>query len=140
MRRAIILVVVITLFSELTSTVRAQSLGQVTRVDPIFLAELNAFRTRISQCLTPPQGIDASSTLRVTLRVLFEPDGTLTRDPRVDAIEGEPIALGPSFAESAKKAFVQCQPFTMLKPEHYDRWKDLEVNFDAHGLLSGRAQ
>jgi len=25
----------------------------------------------------------------------------------------------------------------MLKPEHYDQWKDLELKFDPHELLGG---
>jgi hypothetical protein len=81
--------------------------------------------------MTPPLGIEASSTLHVTLRVLFKPDGTLTSDPHVDIVEGEPITLGPALAESAKKALMQCQPFTMLKPEHYEEWKDLKI-LDPH--------
>jgi hypothetical protein len=140
MRRVIILVIGIALFSEFVPMVRAQPLGQVVRADPIVLAEFNAFRTRISQCMTPPLGIEASSTLRVTLRVLFKPDGTLTSEPHVDIVEGEPITLGPALAESAKKALVQCQPFTMLKPEHYEEWKDLKINFDAREMFRGRAK
>jgi len=46
-------------------------------------------------------------------------------------------ALGPALADSAKRALLLCQPFTMLKPEHYDQWKDIEVKFDPHELLSG---
>jgi len=139
MRRVIILVIGIALFSEFIPMISAQPLGQVVQTDPILLAEFNAFRTRVSQCMTAPPGIEASSTLHVTLRVLFKPDGTLTSDPHVDIVEGEPITLGPALAESAKKALMQCQPFTMLKPEHYKEWKDLKINFDAREMFGGRA-
>lgn len=41
MRWVVILVVGITLFSEFTPMVRAQSLGQPVQADPTFLAEIN---------------------------------------------------------------------------------------------------
>jgi colicin import membrane protein len=52
-------------------------------------------------------------------------------------VEGSASPLGPALAESAKRALLLCQPFTMLKPEHYDQWKDLELKFDPHELLGG---
>ena len=33
-------------------------------------------------------------------------------------------------AESAKRAILTCQPFTMLRPDHYQQWKDIEITFD----------
>jgi hypothetical protein len=29
---------------------------------------------------------------------------------------------------------LKCQPFTMLKPEHYAQWKDLMVRFNPRDL------
>jgi len=42
--------------------------------------------------------------------------------------------LGPALAESGTRALLLCQPFTMLKPEHYAQWKDITINFDPHDL------
>ncbi len=47
-----------------------------------------------------------------------------------------PRRLGPALAESAKRALLLCQPFTMLKPEHYDQWKDIEIKFDPPDCLA----
>jgi colicin import membrane protein len=69
------------------------------------------------------------------LRVLFKTDGSMVQAPTL--VEGSASALGPALAESAKRALLLCQPFTMLKPEHYDQWKDLELKFDPHELLGG---
>jgi hypothetical protein len=69
------------------------------------------------------------------LRVLFKPDGSMSQEPVL--VEGSASALGPALAESAKRALLLCQPFTMLKPEHYDQWKDLELKFDPQELLGG---
>ncbi len=98
-------------------------------------SELDALRARLSQCWSPPAGVDATSNLFVVLHVLFKPDGSLASEPAV--VEGSESVLGPALTESAKRALLLCQPFTMLKPEHYDQWKDIEVKFDPHELLGG---
>jgi hypothetical protein len=98
-------------------------------------SELDALRARLSQCWSPPAGIDATSNLFVVLHVLFKPDASLASEPAV--VEGSESALGPALTESAKRALLLCQPFTMLRPEHYDQWKDIEIKFDPHELLGG---
>jgi len=98
-------------------------------------SEIDALRARISSCWSPPPGIDANSKIYVVLRALFKPDGSLMNEPVL--VEGTASQLGPALAESAKRALLLCQPFTMLKPEHYDQWKDLELKFDPHELLGG---
>jgi hypothetical protein len=98
-------------------------------------SEIDALRGRISSCWSPPPGIDAASKIYVVLRVLFKPDASMSREPVL--VEGTASALGPALAESAKRALLLCQPFTMLKPEHYDQWKDIELKFDPHELLGG---
>jgi hypothetical protein len=98
-------------------------------------SEIDALRARISSCWSPPPGVDANSKLYVVLRVLFKPDGSMVNEPVL--VEGTASQLGPALAESAKRALLLCQPFTMLKREHYDQWKDLELKFDPHELLGG---
>ncbi len=98
-------------------------------------SEIDALRARISSCWSPPPGINANSSVYIVLRVLFKTDGSMVQAPTV--VEGSASALGPALAESAKRALLLCQPFTMLKPEHYDQWKDLELKFDPHELLGG---
>jgi hypothetical protein len=98
-------------------------------------SEIDALRARISSCWSPPPGITADSKVYVVLRVLFKPDGSLVREPVL--VEATASSLGPALAESAKRALLLCQPFTMLRPDHYDQWKDLELKFDPHELLGG---
>jgi outer membrane biosynthesis protein TonB len=97
--------------------------------------EIDALRARISSCWSPPPGVEASTKAYVVLRVLFRQDGSLGQDPIL--VEATASELGPALAESAKRALLRCQPFTMLKPEHYDQWKDMELKFDPHELLGG---
>jgi colicin import membrane protein len=32
---------------------------------------------------------------------------------------------------------LQCQPYKMLKPEHYEMWKDMEITFDPRDMFGG---
>lgn len=98
-------------------------------------SELDALRRRLSECWNSPPGIDVNSNVYVVLRVQFKPDGSIAGDPVVS--EDAASALGPALAESGRRALLGCQPFTMLRPEHYDLWKDISVKFNPHELLGG---
>jgi colicin import membrane protein len=98
-------------------------------------SEIDALRARIASCWNPPAGVDAASKVYVVLRVFFRPDATMAQEPAL--VEATASALGPALAESAKRALLMCQPFTMLRPGHYDQWKDLELKFDPKELLGG---
>ncbi len=112
----------------------APSLGAPTAAPNAQLSqsEIDALRERIRECWSPPPGVDSNSNIYVALRVLFKPDGSLAQMPVV--VAGSASPLGPALAESGQRALLQCQPFTMLKPEHYAQWKDITVNFNPHDL------
>jgi outer membrane biosynthesis protein TonB len=113
-----------------------QSLGSVNgQAAQLSQSEIDALRARLSQCWNPPVGAQNAGRLKVVLRVLFNPDGTVSRQP--DLVEATPSPIGPAMAESAKRAILQCQPFTMLRPEHYEQWKDIEITFDPRDMLRG---
>lgn len=97
-------------------------------------SELDALRARLSQCWSPPAGVDANSKVYITLHVSFKADAALAQEPEV--VEDSASSIGPALAESAKRAVMSCQPFTMLRPEHYDLWKDIEIKFN-NELLGG---
>jgi len=99
------------------------------------MSELDAFRKRLEECWSPPAGIDSTVKLHVVIRVLFNTDGSVAKPP--DVVSGSASALGPAMAESAKRAILRCQPFKMLKPEHYDQWKDIEITFDPQTMIRG---
>jgi colicin import membrane protein len=96
--------------------------------------EIEAFRRKVSECWQPPLGADGSQNIEVVFRVLFNQDGTVKRGP--DIVEAPASAsLGPIFAESARRALLQCQPYTMLHKESYDQWKDLELAFNLRDMF-----
>ena len=98
--------------------------GQAARLSQ---SELDALRRRISECWRPPVGADQAQDLMVVFRVVFNLDGTVKQGPTV--VEGAASSYGPIFAESAKRAILQCQPYTMLRHETYNLWKDMEIGF-----------
>lgn len=108
----------------------AVSLGAPTgHATQLSQSELDALRARLIQCWNPPPGFDPDSKFYVLLDVNFKPDGSLAREPVVVEDTAAPT-LGPALAESAKRALMVCQPFTMLKPEHYDLWKNIAPKFN----------
>lgn len=111
------------------------SLGAPTGHAPqLSQSELDALRARLVQCWSPPPGLDPDSKLYVVLGVQFKQDASLAQEPAI--IEDAAASLGPALAESAKRALLSCQPFTMLKPEHFDLWKYIEIKFN-NELLGG---
>jgi len=98
-------------------------------------SEIDALRARLRQCWNPPVGAADAAKSYVVFRVLFNRDGTILSNPVL--VEAPPSQVGPVLAESAKRALLQCQPYTMLKPEHYDQWKDMQITFDPREMFGG---
>ena len=69
------------------------------------------------------------------MRVLFKPDATVATPPQL--VAGSASPFGPAMAESAKRAILTCQPFTMLRADHYELWKDIEITFDPREMFGG---
>jgi outer membrane biosynthesis protein TonB len=106
--------------------------GQATEISQ---NELEAFKRRLSECWTPPAGVTRNTNMQVVIRVLFNADGSVAKPPVI--VSGPASALGPAMAESATRAILRCQPFQMLKPEHYAQWKDIEITFDPREMFQG---
>jgi colicin import membrane protein len=98
-------------------------------------SEIDALRKRLSECWNPPAGARDAGQLRVVLRVMFKPDATVATPPQLVAASASPF--GPAMAESAKRAILTCQPFTMLRADHYQLWKDIEITFDPREMFGG---
>jgi colicin import membrane protein len=96
-------------------------------------SEIGALRARISQCWNPPVGVDSAQDVMVVFRVLFNEDGTVKAGP--DVVGGKLNPAGPVFAESAKRAILECQPYTMLHKETYNDWRDIELAFNLRDMF-----
>jgi colicin import membrane protein len=94
-------------------------------------SEIDAFRRRVHDCWIMPPGI--ARDVKVVFRVLLKSDGSFSVPPVL--VAGTAAAQGPAMAESAQRALLRCQPYTMFKPEHYQDWKDMEVAFKAEDFM-----
>jgi colicin import membrane protein len=114
----------------------APSLGKADgKAAQLSQSEIDALRKRLGECWHPPAGAADGGQLKVVMRVLFKPDATVATPPQLVAATASPF--GPAMAESAKRAILTCQPFTMLRPDHYEQWKDIEITFDPREMFGG---
>ena len=112
------------------------SLGTPTGSAPkLSQSELDAMRARLMQLWNPPVGVRNPEELIVKIRIQLKRDGTLADWPVVIATgKSEQGAIA---RESAVRAIIRGQPFTMLNPATYDLWKEIEITFDPRDMFRG---
>jgi colicin import membrane protein len=98
-------------------------------------SEIDALRARIQQCWSPPVGLADARDLAVVVRIQFNRDGSLTRDPTISNHGSHPMFQ--IAAESALRAVRRCAPYSFMPPAKYDIWKDVEVTFDPRDMFRG---
>ena len=104
--------------------VRGQSNGtQMT----MSVNEIDALRSRIAQCWSPPPGGLGAGQIVVKLRLKLNEDGTLVGYPTVANSGSSPFFQAA--ADSAVRAVYQCQPYS-LPSDKYALWRDMILNFD----------
>jgi hypothetical protein len=90
--------------------------------------EIGALRARLTKLWRTPAGAKDPKDLIVTIRFQLNRDGTIAGSPAVLTAGSSPLFLASR--DSALRALKVAQPFTMLRPEHYEAWKDIEITFD----------
>jgi colicin import membrane protein len=98
-------------------------------------SELDALRARLAQLWNPPSGARNPQELVVQVRMQLKPDGTLAAPPMVLTQGRSPFFMAAR--DSAVRAVFRGQPFDMLRPEHYEQWKDIEITFDPRDMVRG---
>jgi colicin import membrane protein len=98
-------------------------------------SEIDALRARLAQLWNPPAGATNPDELVVTIRMKLKPDGTLAGPPMVLTRGNSPLFMASR--DSAARAVLRGQPFDMLRPEHYEQWKDIEITFDPRDMIRG---
>jgi outer membrane biosynthesis protein TonB len=91
-------------------------------------SEIDALRARLMALWSPPVGVQDPTELIVNVTVKLRPDGRLAAPPFA-RVNGRSVAAMAS-RDSAVRAVLTGQPFDMLKPEHYESWKEIELTFD----------
>ena len=91
-------------------------------------SEIDALRQRLMALWNPPVGMQDADQSQVTIRIRFKRDGTLATGPQV-LTSGRGTQF-EAMRDSAVRAVFVAQPYTMLRPEHYDTWKEIDFTFD----------
>jgi colicin import membrane protein len=93
------------------------------------MKELEALRTRLTQLWSLPAVAPDPQQSTIEISMKLKRDGTLDGPPEV-LTHGD-SAWFKAARDGALRAIDRGQPFTMLKPEQYDQWKEIVVTFDS---------
>jgi hypothetical protein len=83
------------------------------------------FREVVSACAPPVPGVGPREKISVRMRIFLNRDGTLAKAPLLR--EQNPSAKQQAMMESFLAGLKKCQPYTMLPPDRYDRWKIIDL-------------
>ena len=102
------------------------------------LSQEDALKAQIFGCWSLPLGLPYQENLLVRIKLKLKPDGTVLKSEILDHARMNMPGQGfyKVLAESALRAIRICQPLR-VPPTGYDRWKDLQLNFDANEMLKG---
>ncbi len=102
------------------------------------LSEEDALRAQIFGCWSVPLGLPYDENLLVRIKLQLKKDGTIMKSEILD--HERMNRPGQKFykvlAESALRAVRLCQPLK-VPPTGYDKWKDLQLNFNPVEMLKG---
>lgn len=97
-------------------------------------SEIDALRARLMALWNPPVGMQDASQTQVTIRIRFRKDGTVANRPQV--LTTGSGAQFNAMRDSAMRAVFVGQPYTMLRPEHYEQWKEIDFTFDTRQMFN----
>jgi len=107
-------------------------------INGLSLSEEDALKAQIFGCWSIPLGLPYNENLLVRIKLKLDPDGSVTNSEILDhARMNKPgQAFYKVLAESALRAIKLCQPLR-VPSTGYERWKELQLNFDAREMLEG---
>ena len=102
------------------------------------LSEEDALKAQIFGCWSIPLGLPYNEDLLVRIKLKLEPDGSVAKTEILDHARMNKPGQGfyKVLAESALRAVKLCQPLR-VPSTGYERWKELQLNFDAREMLEG---
>ena len=102
------------------------------------LSQEDALRAQIFGCWSVPIGITYDDNLIVRIKLKLKKDGTILKSEILDhqRMNAPSQKFYKVLAESALRAVRLCQPLK-VPPTGYDKWKDLQLNFNPTEMLKG---
>jgi len=115
-----------------------QSQVKTSIISGLTLSQEDALKAQIFGCWSIPLGLPYNENLLVRIKLKLKPDGTVLRSEILDHARMNKPGQGfyKVLAESALRAIRLCQPLK-VPPTGYEKWKDLQLNFDANEMLKG---
>ena len=115
-----------------------QSSVKSSIISGLTLSEEDALKAQIFGCWSLPLGLPYQENLLVRIKLKLRPDGTVLRSEILDHARMNKPGQGfyKVLAESALRAIQICQPLR-VPTTGYEKWKDLQLNFDAREMLEG---
>jgi len=107
-------------------------------ISGLTLSEEDALKAQIFGCWSIPLGLPYNKNLLVRIKLKLKSDGTVLTSEILDHARMNKPGQGfyKVLAESALRAIRLCQPLK-VPPTGYERWKDMQLNFDANEMLEG---
>ena len=107
-------------------------------ISGLTLSEEDALKAQIFGCWRIPLGLPYNENLLVRIKLKLKPDGTLIKTEILDQARMNTPGQKSfrALAESALRAIQLCQPLK-VPTSGYERWKNLQLNFDAREMLGG---
>ena len=126
--------------TDITKKTNKVTQDQVRNVENtgLTLSEEDALKAQIFGCWSIPLGLPYNENLLVRIKLKLKPDGSITKTEILDHARMNKPGQGfyKVLAESALRAVKLCQPLR-VPSTGYERWKELQLNFDAREMLEG---
>ncbi|PHS28067.1 MAG: hypothetical protein COA84_02120 [Robiginitomaculum sp.] len=105
--------------------------------DDMTANEIDLLRAQMYRCWRTSLDAPNPEKLKVTIRILLNPDGTLSSPPKVlNAVQikrsGDPF--WQAAADKARRAVLRCEPYT-LPADKYASWRDMTMHFTPADIL-----
>ena len=115
-----------------------QSEDESMNLSGLTLNEEDALKAQIFGCWSIPLGLPYNENLLVRIKLKLKPDGSVVKSEILDHARMNKPGQGfyKVLAESALRAVQLCQPLR-VPSTGYERWKEMQLNFDASEMLKG---
>ena len=102
------------------------------------LSQEDALRAQIFGCWSVPLGLPYDENLLVRIKLNLKKDGTIMKSEILDhqRMNRPDQKFYKVLAESALRAVRLCQPLK-VPPTGYEKWKELQLNFNPTEMLKG---
>ena len=124
--------------TNIKSSKTTQSQEKNMDISGLTLSEEDALKAQIFGCWSIPLGLPYNENLLVRIKLRLKPDGSVVKTEILDHARMNKPGQGfyKVLAESALRAIQLCQPLR-VPTTGYERWKELQLNFDAREMLEG---